>query len=84
MLQVLFPGVQNTEEADVGPKVLRVASDFEQRGSAGAEEQVVQQPLVPKHEGGELMWPREDHMEVRHWQQLGGTRVASHLARALP
>ena len=54
--------------------MLRVASDFEQRGGTGAEEQVVEQPLVLKHERGELMRQREDDMEVGHGQQLGGTR----------
>jgi hypothetical protein len=50
MLQVLSPGMEHAEQADVGSEVLRVACDFEQSCRAGAEEQAVKQPLVLKHE----------------------------------
>ena len=36
--QVLSPGVQNAEEADLGSKVLGVGRNFEHGLSAGAEE----------------------------------------------
>jgi hypothetical protein len=49
MLQVLSPGVQDTEQSDIGSQVLRVASDFEQRCGSGVKEQVVKQSLVLQH-----------------------------------
>ena len=46
MLEVLSPGMEHAEESDVGSQVLGIASQFEQRRGAGAEEQIVEQPLV--------------------------------------
>ena len=66
--------MEHTEQTDIGSEVLRVACHFEQRCRAGAEEQVVKQPLVLKHESGELMGQREDDVEVGHGQELGGPR----------
>jgi hypothetical protein len=74
MMQVLAPGMEHAEQADVGSKVLRVACHFEQRCRAGAEEQVVKQPLVLKHKSGEFMRQCEDDVEVGHRQQLGRAR----------
>jgi hypothetical protein len=71
VLKVLSPGVEHGEQADIGSKVLRVACDLEHGGRTGAEEQIVEQSLVLQHERGELMWQREDEVEVGHGQQLG-------------
>jgi hypothetical protein len=40
--QVLSPGVQNAEEADLGSEVLGVGCDFKHGLGAGAEEQIVE------------------------------------------
>src|ERR1019366_5107584 len=74
MLEVLSPGMQYAEQADVGSQVLGVASNIEHGGGTGAEEQVVEQPLVLQHQGRHLMGQREDDVEVRHGQQLSGAR----------
>jgi hypothetical protein len=71
VLEVLSPGMEHAEQTDVGTQMLRVASDFEQRGSTGTEEQIVEQPLVLQHKRGQLMRQSEDDMEVGHGQQLG-------------
>ena len=44
--QVLSPGVQNAEEANLGSEVLGVGRNFEHGLSAGAEEQIVEQPWI--------------------------------------
>ena len=44
--EVLSPGVQNAEEADLGSEVLWVGRNFEHGLGAGAEEQIVEQPWV--------------------------------------
>jgi hypothetical protein len=41
MLEVLSPGVQNAEQADVGAEVLRIAGDLDQGSGTGSEKQVV-------------------------------------------
>jgi hypothetical protein len=41
VLEVLSPGMEHAEQADIGSKVLRVASHFEQGGGTGSEEQIV-------------------------------------------
>ena len=74
MLKVLSPGMEHAEEPDVGSQVLGIASKFEQRSGAGAEEQIIEQPLVLKDEGGELVRHGEDDVEVRYGQQLSRTR----------
>jgi len=66
VLEVLSPGVQHAEQSDIGTQVLRVASDFEQRGGTGTKEQIVEQPLVLQHECRQLMRQGEDDMEVGH------------------
>jgi len=42
MLQFLVPGVEDTEEADLGAQVSRMARDFEQGLGADAEQQIVE------------------------------------------
>ena len=46
MLQLLVPGVKDTEEADLGAQMPGMASDFEQGLGAGAEQQIVENLLV--------------------------------------
>jgi hypothetical protein len=38
MLEVLSPGVEHSEESTIGTEMLGIASEFEQRSGAGAEE----------------------------------------------
>jgi hypothetical protein len=49
VLEVLSPGMQHAEQANIGTEVLRVASDLNQRGGTGTEEQIIEQSLVLKH-----------------------------------
>ncbi len=46
MLQLLVPGVQDAEEADLSAKVLAVPGDFDQGLGAGAKRQAVDDFLV--------------------------------------
>src|SRR5277367_6141042 len=70
MLKVLSPGMQHAEQPEVGSQVLGVASNFKERRGTGAEEQVVEQPLVLQHQGGQFMGQREHDVEVGHGQQF--------------
>ncbi len=83
VLQVLSPGVQHAEEANIGAEVPGIAGQLEHGFSAGTVEQVVDDPLVPERQRRELMGKREDDVEVGH-RQSSAERAASHLRRALP
>ena len=53
------------------PRCLRIGGDGQQRLGGGAEQQVVDHRLVLVGDGGDLGGQREDHVEVRHRQQVG-------------
>jgi hypothetical protein len=46
MLKVLSPSMEHAKEPDLCSEMLRVAGEFQERGSAGAEQQIVKQSLV--------------------------------------
>src|ERR1019366_5187347 len=53
--EVLAPRMEYAEESDVSSEVLGIASQFEHRRGAGAEEQIVEQPLVLEDQIGEFV-----------------------------
>lgn len=70
MMQVLAPGMQDAEEADLGAQVFWIARDGEQRFSAGTKEDVVDDRLVPIGKRGQRCRQGEDDVEVLDGQQL--------------
>ena len=64
MLQLLVPGVEDTEEADLRTQMPGMSSDFEQGLGAGAEQQIVENLLVLQSQGRQKMRKGEDHMHV--------------------
>jgi len=46
MLKVLSPSMEHAKEPDLCSEMLRVAGEFQERGGAGAEQQIVKQSLV--------------------------------------
>lgn len=70
MLQLLIPGMENAEEADVGPEMFGIASDFDQRFSAGAEQQIVDHFLILQCQGRQEMRQREDDMNVARREEF--------------
>ena len=46
MFEFLIPGVEHTEEADLGAEMFRIASDFEEGCSTGLQQEMVQDLLV--------------------------------------
>ena len=83
MLEVLSPGMEHSEESDVGSQVLGITCQFEHGCGAGAAEQIVELPLVLENESGQLVWQGEDVVEVRNGSS-SAERAASHFARAFP
>ena len=68
--QVLSPGVQNAEEADLGSEVLGVGRNFEHGLSAGAEEQIVEQSWITLTKRVQLVGQSKDDVEVGHAEQI--------------
>jgi len=64
MLQSLVPSVEHAEEANLGSKVPGIASDLQQRCSAGVKQQVVDQPFILQCERSEFPWQGEDDVHV--------------------
>ena len=67
---LLAPRVEHTQQADRRTEMLRIGGDLEQRGGAGAEEQIVDDALVLQREPRELVRQREDDMVVPDGQEL--------------
>jgi hypothetical protein len=74
-LQLLTPGMQHAEEADLGPEMSRRASDFEQGFGTGTEQQAVEELLVLQGEGCQPMREREDQVGVRGGQDFPAARL---------
>ena len=81
MLQLLVPGVQHAEEADIGSEVFRVARDFEQCCGAGAEQQVVDDPLVLQCQRSQFVRQGEDDMHIGRGQEFARPGLKPALAR---
>ena len=62
--KILSPGVQHAEKADVSAKMFRIGRNLQQGLGTGAKQQTVENLLVVKHQSGQLMRQREDHMHI--------------------
>ena len=65
MLELLIPGVQDAEEADLRAEVLGVAGDLKQCLGAGSEQQTVDLAFVLQRQWRKLVRQSKDHMNVR-------------------
>src|SRR4029077_15173601 len=68
--QVLTPGMQDGEEADLGSQMPRIASNAEQGLGSGGEQNVVEYRLVIESDAGDFLRDGENDMEVGRRQQL--------------
>ena len=80
-LQALIPAMQHAEEADLGAKMLWIASDLEQGLGAGMKEQLVDEPLVLECEQGQFPRQGEDGMDIACGQQFPLARLKPAQAR---
>jgi hypothetical protein len=71
--QVLPPGVQHSQEADLRPQMLRISGDGAQRLRGRPEQDVVDHGLVLEGDGGDRLGHGEHHVEVGHVEQFGLT-----------
>ena len=70
VLEVLAPGVQDGQEPDLGPEVLRVGGDLLQGLGGGTEQEAVDHPGVLQGDRAEHCRERKDHMEVLDREQF--------------
>ncbi len=69
-LQVLPPGMQNAEKADLGAEMLGVCRNFKHGLGACAEEQIVEQPWVALAERVQLVGQSKDNVKVGYAEQV--------------
>jgi hypothetical protein len=81
MLQLLIPGVQDAEEADLGAEMTGISCDLKQRLRARAKQQAIDQFFVLQGERRQLMGKREDDVSVRRCKQFGTSRCQPAVAR---
>lgn len=68
--QVLSPGVQNTDHANLSTQVLRICGYLKQGLSTGSEEQIVEQMRVVQGQHIQLVGHAENHVEVVGGQEF--------------
>ena len=64
MQQLLAPGMQDGDEADLGAQVLGIGGDGAQGLGAGVEEQIVERGLVLKGDGRDRLGHGKDDVEI--------------------
>ena len=81
VLQLLIPGVEDTEETDLGAQTPGIRGDLDQCLGTGAEEQAVDHFFVLQSQRGQLMGERKDDMGIGRRQQFGASRFEPAFAR---
>jgi len=71
MLQILAPGMQNGDEADLGTQVPGIDSDGAQSFGGGVKQDVVDGGLVLVRDRGDLLGQREDNVEIADGKEVG-------------
>src|ERR1700756_4810948 len=72
--ELLTPGMQHTEEADLGAEKSRIAGHFEKGLRTGAEQKIVDDLLVLQHQWGQAAWECEDHVHVARGEKFSSAR----------
>ena len=72
--KILSPGMEHTKKADVSTKMFGIGRNLQQGRGTGVKQQTVQNLLVVKHQGSQLMRQREDHMHIARREKFLATR----------
>ena len=70
MVQLLAPGVEDGEAADLGPEMLGVPSDVLERLGDRAKEQAIEWAWILKHQGTQVVRQSKDDMRVGRLEHL--------------
>jgi hypothetical protein len=71
--ELLVPGVEHTEEANLGPEMSGIAGDFEKSFCTGTEQQIVDDLFILQSHGGELGRQSEHDMNVTRGKKFATT-----------
>ena len=74
-LQVLAPGVQHRQHADLGAQMLRIGGDLDQGLGGGPHQQTVDFTRVGQRDRVQRPRERENDVEVGHLQKVGRLRL---------
>jgi hypothetical protein len=69
-LELLVPGVEHTEEADLGSEMSGVTRYFQERFGAGTKQQTIDQFFVLQSQRSQLRGQGEDDMDVGRGEQF--------------
>ena len=72
--ELLAPGVQHAEEANLWAEMSRIASDFQKGVGTGTEQEIVEDLLVLQSQWRQAAGEREDHVQVVGRQKFTPTR----------
>ena len=78
-LEFLIPGMEHTEEADLGAEMFGIASDIEESFGTGLQQQMVQDFLVLQGEGRQLMGEGETGLSTSTPESSTNRRLATTL-----
>ena len=73
VLEVLAPGMEHCQEADVGPEVFGIGGDLLQGLGRGPKQDVVDNPLILQGNRGKRCRESEHHVKIFDREQLGFT-----------
>jgi hypothetical protein len=86
MLELLIPGVKDTEKADLGAEMSGVGGNFKQCVGTGAEDQSVDHSFVLQSKRCQLVGEREDDMSIgcgKQFRASGGKPTIARLVLTL-
>jgi len=72
--ELLTPGMQDAEEADLYAEVSGIASDFEEGFRTGTEQEIIDDLFVLQHHSGQAPRQGENYMEIARGEKLFLTR----------
>ena len=81
MLELLIPGVEDTEKADLGAEMLGIGGSLDQCFRAAAEQQTIDHCFVLQGQRRQLMGKSEDNMRIGCGEQFGTARGQPAIAR---
>ena len=70
MVQLLAPGVEHGEAAELGPEMFGVLSNVLECLGDGAKEQAIEWARVLEHQRPQIVWQGKDDMDVRRVEHL--------------
>src|SRR5215472_92618 len=72
--ELLTPGMQHTEEADLRAEKSRIAGHFEKGFRTSAEQEIVDDLLVLQHQWGQAAGEGKDHVHVARGEKFSSAR----------